>query len=369
VQVPLEVPGRPVLRPPPPGGDPDRDPDSTITVICTADGFDLGFAFDGDGDRVLAVDATGELVDGDFLIDQDPRREGLVVAAGGSGHAFKFAPLLGSMIADAVERREAVAIIGDYDGLAIRSATKATEKIIAAAGNLKVIGRAGIGVDTVDVKAATARGIVVMNTPYGNAITTAEHALSLMMALARNISQAANSMREGKWEKKKFQGTELFNKTLGIIGMGRIGTVVAERGLGLRMRVLCYDPFITKELAAKIGAESVSLDELLARSDFITIHTPKTKDTAKLLSKEAFMKMKPGVRLINCARGGIINEDALYEALAQLPDEQRETIVLHLKADMGFKQIAEMQNASYVAVQARYRRGMDKLRSILNGRL
>ena len=156
-----------------------------------------------------------------------------------------------------------------------------------------------------------------MNTPGGNTITTAEHALSLMMALARNIPQAADSMREGKWEKKKFQGTELFNKTLGIIGMGRIGTVVAERALGLRMRVLCYDPFITKELAAKIGAELVSLDELLARSDFITIHTPKTKDTAKLLSKEAFMKMKPGVRLINCARGGLIDEAALLTALKE----------------------------------------------------
>ena len=150
-----------------------------------------------------------------------------------------------------------------------------------------------------------------MNTPGGNTITTGEHALSLMMALARNIPQAAQSMREGKWEKKKFQGTELFNKTLGIIGMGRIGTVVAERALGLKMRVLAYDPFITKEVAANLGVELVSLDDLFARSDFITLHTPKTKDTAKLLNREAFKKMKPGVRIINCARGGLIDEEAL----------------------------------------------------------
>ena len=154
-----------------------------------------------------------------------------------------------------------------------------------------------------------------MNTPGGNTITTGEHALSLMLALARNIPQAAQSMREGKWEKKKFQGTELFNKTLGIIGMGRIGTVVAERALGLKMRVLAYDPFITKEVAANLGVELVSLDDLLARSDFITLHTPKTKDTAKLLNREAFKKMKPGVRIINCARGGLIDEEALMEAL------------------------------------------------------
>ncbi|MDO9071528.1 MAG: phosphoglycerate dehydrogenase, partial [Deltaproteobacteria bacterium] len=210
---------------------------------------------------------------------------------------------------------ELLAEIKDADALVIRSATKVTAELIAAAPRLKVVGRAGTGLDNVDIPAASKRGIVVMNTPGGNTITTAEHALSLMMALARNISQAANSMREGKWEKKKFEGTELFNKTLGIIGMGRIGTVVAERALGLRMRVLCYDPFITQELAAKIGAESVSLDELLARSDFITIHTPKTKDTARLLGREAFMKMKPGVRLINCARGGLIDEVALLEAL------------------------------------------------------
>ncbi|OGP70946.1 MAG: phosphoglycerate dehydrogenase [Deltaproteobacteria bacterium RBG_13_58_19] len=207
--------------------------------------------------------------------------------------------------------------IKDADALAIRSATKVTADLINAAPRLKVVGRAGTGLDNVDIAAASKRGIVVMNTPGGNTITTAEHAISLLLALARNVPQAAQSMREGHWEKKKFQGTELFNKTLGIIGLGRIGSVVAERALGLRMRVLGYDPFITKESAAALGAELVSLDELLARSDFITIHTPKTKETAKILGQKAFHQMKPGVRLINCARGGLIDEKALLEALKE----------------------------------------------------
>ena len=208
-------------------------------------------------------------------------------------------------------------VIKDVDALVIRSATKVTAELLNGAPRLKVVGRAGTGLDNVDIPEASKHGVVVMNTPGGNTITTGEHALSLMMALARNIPQAAQSMREGKWEKKKFQGTELFNKTLGIIGMGRIGTVVAERALGLKMRVLAYDPFITKEVAANLGVELVSLDDLFARSDFITLHTPKTKDTAKLLNREAFKKMKPGVRIINCARGGLIDEAALLEALKE----------------------------------------------------
>jgi D-3-phosphoglycerate dehydrogenase len=207
--------------------------------------------------------------------------------------------------------------IKDADALVIRSATKVTAELMAGAPRLKVVGRAGTGLDNVDIPAASKRGVVVMNTPGGNTITTGEHALSLMMALARNIPQAAHSMWEGKWEKKKFQGSELFNKTLGIIGMGRIGTVVAERALGLKMRVLAYDPFITKEVAANLGVELVSLDDLFARSDFITLHTPKTKETARLLNREAFKKMKPGVRIINCARGGLIDEGALLKALKE----------------------------------------------------
>jgi len=181
--------------------------------------------------------------------------------------------------------------IKDADALAIRSATKVTAELIDAAPRRKVVGRAGTGLDNVDIPAASKRGIVVMNTPGGNTITTAEHAVSLMMAMARNIPQAAASMREGKWEKKKFQGTELLNKTLGIIGLGRIGSVVAERALGLKMRIIGYDPFIPREVAVTMGIESVSLDELLARSDFITLHTPKTKDTAKILNRKAFRKM------------------------------------------------------------------------------
>ena len=205
--------------------------------------------------------------------------------------------------------------IKDADALVIRSATKVTPELMAHAPRLKVVGRAGTGLDNVDIPEASKRGVVVMNTPGGNTITTGEHALSLMMALARNIPQAAASMREGKWEKKKFQGTELFNKTLGIIGMGRIGTVVAERALGLKMRVLGYDPFITKEAAADLGVEMVSLDDLFARADFITLHTPKTKETAKIINKAAFKKMKPGVRIVNCARGGLVDEKDLLEAL------------------------------------------------------
>ncbi|MDD5641312.1 MAG: phosphoglycerate dehydrogenase, partial [Syntrophales bacterium] len=207
--------------------------------------------------------------------------------------------------------------IKDADALVIRSATKVTAELMAGAPRLKVVGRAGTGLDNVDIPEASKRGVVVMNTPGGNTITTAEHALSLMMALSRNVAQAAQSMREGKWEKKKFQGTELFNKTLGVIGLGRIGSIVADRALGLKMRVLGYDPFITKEAAANLGVDLVSLDDLLARADFITLHTPKTKDTAKILNKKAFKKMKPGVRIINCARGGLIDEEALLAALKE----------------------------------------------------
>ncbi len=207
--------------------------------------------------------------------------------------------------------------IRDADALAIRSATKVTAELIDAAPRLKVIGRAGTGLDNVDIPYASKKGIVVMNTPGGNTITTAEHAISLMLALARNVPQAAQSMREGKWEKKKFQGTEIFNKTLGVIGLGRIGSVVAERALGLKMRVLAYDPYITKESAAAKGVELVSLDELLARSDFITLHIPKTKETVKILNRQAFHKMKPGVRIINCARGGLVDEEALLEAIKE----------------------------------------------------
>jgi len=210
---------------------------------------------------------------------------------------------------------ELKAVIKDYDGLVIRSATKVTAEIIAAADKLKVIGRAGIGLDNVDLPAATQRGIVVMNTPEGNTITTAEHAISLLLALARNIPQATASMKNKKWEKKKFQGREIFNKTLGIIGLGKIGSIVADRAKGLKMQVIAYDPYIQPDVLIQQGIEPVSLEDLFRRADFITIHTPKTKETLGLINAEAIAKMKDGVMIVNASRGGIVDEKALYEAL------------------------------------------------------
>ena len=206
-------------------------------------------------------------------------------------------------------------VIGQYDGLAIRSATKVTEKILAAADNLKVIGRAGIGVDNVDREAASKKGVIVMNTPFGNMITTAEHAIAMMMAVARQIPEANASTHAGKWEKSRFMGVELTNKTLGVIGAGNIGGIVCDRARGLRMKVIAYDPFLSAEKAEKMGVEKVELEELLPRADFITLHVPKTEQTANMLTAERIATMKPGVRIVNCARGGLVDEDALAEAL------------------------------------------------------
>ena len=210
---------------------------------------------------------------------------------------------------------ELLSIIGEYDGLAIRSATKVTEAVLQAAPNLKVIGRAGIGVDNIDVPAATARGVVVMNTPFGNTITTAEHAIAMMFALARQIPAADRSTQAGKWEKSRFMGVELFAKTLGLIGCGNIGTIVAERALGLRMKVAAYDPFLSEERALDLGVEKVELDELLRRADFISLHTPMTDQTRGIIDAAALAKCKPGVRIINCARGGLVVEEDLMAAL------------------------------------------------------
>jgi D-3-phosphoglycerate dehydrogenase len=210
---------------------------------------------------------------------------------------------------------ELKAIIGDYDALVVRSATKATADIISAGKKLKVIGRAGAGVDNIDAVASSKQGIVVMNTPGGNTVTTGEHTIALMMALTRNIPQANSYMKEGKWEKRALEGREVFNKNIGIIGLGRVGSIVASRSQGLKMNVLVYDPFITREAAEKQGYELVSLDELYARADYITVHTPKSKETIGLIGKGAFNKMKKGVFIINCARGGIIDEKALIDAL------------------------------------------------------
>jgi D-3-phosphoglycerate dehydrogenase len=207
------------------------------------------------------------------------------------------------------------AIIGDYDALVIRSATKVTEDILEAGKKLKVVGRAGIGLDNVVIEAATKRGVVVMNTPTGNVITTAEHAIAMMMALTRNIPWGTSSLKAGLWEKKKLQGREVFSKVLGVVGFGKIGSIVADRARGLKMRVIVHDPYVTPEQIEKAGFEPVSLAELYRRSDYITLHVPKLKETVGLLNKAAFDQMKEGVMIINCARGGIVDEADLNEAL------------------------------------------------------
>src|ERR1700761_1487329 len=214
-----------------------------------------------------------------------------------------------------MSKEELLACIGAYDGLPIRSATKVDKDVLAAAKNLKVVGRAGIGVDNVDIPAATAAGVIVMNTPFGNSITTAEHAIAMMFALARELPVADASTQAGKWEKNRFMGVELYAKTLGLIGCGNIGSIVADRALGLKMKDVAYDPFLSPERAVQLGVEKVELDELLARADFITLHTPLTDKTRNILSKDALAKAKKGVRIINCARGGLVDEAALREAL------------------------------------------------------
>jgi D-3-phosphoglycerate dehydrogenase len=214
-----------------------------------------------------------------------------------------------------LSKEDLLKIIGDYDGLAVRSATKADKDVIAAAKKMKVIGRAGIGVDNVDIPAATAAGIVVMNTPFGNSITTAEHAIALMFALARQLPQADVSTQAGKWEKNRFMGVELYAKTLGLIGAGNIGSIVADRANGLKMKVVAYDPFLSPERAVEIGVEKVELDELLARADIITLHTPLTDKTRNILGEENLAKTKKGVLIINCARGGLVDEKALRAGL------------------------------------------------------
>ena len=212
---------------------------------------------------------------------------------------------------------ELVRAVADYDALVVRSASTVTSEVIAAAPKLRVVGRAGIGVDNIDVEAATKRGIAVMNTPGGNNVTTAEHAISMLLSLARSIPQATASMKAGKWEKSKFTGSEISNKTLGIVGVGNIGRLVAERAQGLKMKVIAYDPFITEEKARAMGIELVSLDALLQRADFVSIHTPLLPETRNLIDAAALAKMKPTARLVNCARGGIVDEAALVRALKE----------------------------------------------------
>ena len=226
-----------------------------------------------------------------------------------AGIDVDFQPELGK------DKAKLAEVIGQYDGLAIRSATKVTEKILNAATNLKVIARAGIGTDNIDKVAASKKGVIVMNTPFGNMITTAEHAIAMMFAVARQIPEASASTHAGKWEKSKFMGVELTNKTLGVIGAGNIGGIVCDRARGLKMKVVAYDPFLGEEKAEKMGVEKVELDELLARADFISLHVPFTDATANILSRENLAKTKKGVRIINCARGGLVDEGALADML------------------------------------------------------
>ncbi|MGD8974004.1 MAG: phosphoglycerate dehydrogenase [Desulfobacterales bacterium] len=214
-----------------------------------------------------------------------------------------------------MDPKELKEVIGDYAALVIRSATKVTEEILQAAKKLEVVGRAGIGLDNVDIPAATKRGVVVMNTPTGNVITTAEHTIAMMMALTRNIPWGTSTLKAGLWEKKKLQGREIFNKVLGVIGFGKIGSIVADRARGLKMRVIVHDPFVTSEQIEKAGFMSVTLEELYQRADYITLHVPKIKETVGLLNRSAFDQMKDGVMIINCARGGIVDEADLNEAL------------------------------------------------------
>jgi D-3-phosphoglycerate dehydrogenase len=225
------------------------------------------------------------------------------------GIEVDFQPKLGP------DKEKLASLIGGFDGLAIRSATKVTAKLLESAKNLKVIGRAGIGVDNVDIPAATAKGVIVMNTPFGNSITTAEHAITMMLALAREIPQADASTQAGKWEKNRFMGVEITAKTLGVIGCGNIGSIVVDRAHGLRMKVIAYDPFLSAERARDLGVEKVELDELFKRADFITLHTPLTDKTKNIVDAKAIAMMKKGVRIINCARGGLVDEMALRQGL------------------------------------------------------
>ena len=238
--------------------------------------------------------------------------------------ADKMSPLAAEILAErglqadvktGLDARALIDTIPDYDALIVRSATKATAEVIAAAPNLRIIGRAGIGVDNIDVAAATQNGVVVMNTPGGNAITTAEHAIALLFALARQVPAADRSTQDGKWEKARFMGVELTGKVLGVVGCGNIGAIVADRARGLHMRVIAYDPFLSADRAADLGVDKVELAELLARADFITLHVPLTERTRGLIDAEALAACKPGVRIINCARGGLVVEEDLKAAI------------------------------------------------------
>ena len=274
------------------------------------------------------------------------------------GVEVDFQPTLGK------DPAKLAAIIGGYDGLAIRSATKVTADLLAKAGTLRVIGRAGIGVDNVDIPAASAKGIVVMNTPFGNSITTAEHAIAMLLACARQIPAADASTRAGRWEKSRFMGVEITGKTLGLVGCGNIGSVVAARAVGLKMKVVAYDPFLSAERAVALGVERIEdLDDLLARADFVTLHLPKTDKTANVLSAERIARMKPGARLVNCARGGLVDEAAVAEALRVRPPRRRRLRRLLGRAGEGEPALRRPEHRLHPAPRRRDQRGAGERRA------
>jgi D-3-phosphoglycerate dehydrogenase len=255
------------------------------------------------------IEVTQEISMAPKVLISDALSDAAVQIFKDRGITVDFQPKLGP------DKEKLAVLIGGFDGLAIRSATKVTAKLLENAKNLKVIGRAGIGVDNVDVPAATAKGVIVMNTPFGNSITTAEHAITMMLALAREIPQADASTQAGRWEKNRFMGVEITAKTLGVIGCGNIGAIVVDRAHGLRMKVIAYDPFLSVERARGLGVEKVELDELFRRADFITLHTPLTEKTKNIIDAKSIATMKKGVRIINCARGGLVDELALRQGL------------------------------------------------------
>lgn len=229
--------------------------------------------------------------------------------------ALRREPDIEVVIGTKMTEDELIGIIGDYDGMIVRSATKVTARVVEHAQKLKVVGRAGVGVDNIDLAAATAKGILVVNAPGGNTIAAAEHTMAMMMSLARNIPQATATLRSGKWDKKAFMGVELRDKVLGVVGLGRIGSAVAKRAQGMEMKVVAYDPYITEEKAELLGIKLLPLEEVFPQADFITVHLPLTKETKHILGERAFSLMKDGVRVFNCARGGVVDEQALYNAM------------------------------------------------------
>ena len=329
--------------------DQGRAAEGGLNVLCRAAGRRR---------RVLPIStqSTGDIMAPRVLIS-DALSPAAVQIFRDRGVEVDFQPNLGK------DKDKLAEIIGEFDGLAVRSATKVTAKILEQAARLKVIGRAGIGVDNVDIPAATAKGIIVMNTPFGNSITTAEHAITLMLALARQIPQADASTQAGKWEKNRFMGVEITGKTLGVIGCGNIGSIVADRAIGLKMKVIAYDPFLSPDRAIELGVEKVELADLIRRADFITLHTPLTEKTRNILGAEAIAAAKKGVRIVNCARGGLVDEAALRAALDSGHVAGRRLRRLHRGAGDRQSAVRPSQRGVHAASRRRHHRGAGERRA------